>query len=426
MSSSCTQEQATLTKLWTALQLRRAIGLVWESAPLWTLASAALLVLQGILPLVSLYLMKLIVDSVTSVGGSSTFQHVAVLIVLAGSVALLVALCRSAATVVNEYQSNLSSDYIQDVLHAKSIEMDLEYYENSKYYDSLHRAQQEAPWRPTRIVNGLAQLGQSTISILGVLVLLISFDWLIALVLIVATLPAVFLRMRYSTILYQWQCSVTEQERRAWYLHWLLTVDSYAKEIRLFDLGNLFADRYHEIRKMLRENKLNITTRRSVSDFVAQAFALIALFGSLGYITYETFLGIITVGSLVMYFGAFQQGQASMQTILSSLAGLYEDNLFLTSLYDFLDLKPKVKEPSQPEPFPRPIKDGIYFDHVSFVYPESDKKVLEDVSLTIYLGQTIALVGQNGSGKTNRSIIVEMKCEGKKGGVPDLGRVSKP
>jgi len=89
-----------------------------------------------------------------------------------------------------------------------------------------------------------------------------------------------------------------------------------------------------------------------------------------------------------------------MQTILSSLAGLYEDNLFLTSLYDFLDLKPKVKEPSQPEPFPRPIKDGIYFDHVSFVYPESDKKVLEDVSLTIHPGQTIALVGQNGSGKT--------------------------
>jgi ATP-binding cassette subfamily B protein len=400
MSYSRLEDQATLTKLWTALQLRKAIGLVWESAPLWTLASAALLVLQGILPLISLYLMKLIVDSVTSGGGSSTFQHVVVLIVLAGLVALLATLCRSAATIVNEYQSSLSSDHIQDILHAKSVETDLEYYENSKYYDSLHRAQQEAPWRPTRIVNGLAQLGQSTISILGVLAILISFNWLIALVLIVATLPAIFLRIRYSTILYQWECSVTEEERRAWYLHWLLTVDSYAKEIRLFDLGNLFANRYHEIRKMLRENKLNITTRRSVADFAAQAFALIALFGSLGYIAYEAFLGIITVGSLVMYFGAFQQGQTSMQTILSSLAGLYEDNLFLTSLYDFLDLKPKVKEPSQPEPFPRPIKDGIYFDHVSFVYPESDKKVLEDVSLTIHPGQTIALVGQNGSGKT--------------------------
>ncbi|MCJ7444923.1 MAG: ABC transporter ATP-binding protein/permease [Methanotrichaceae archaeon] len=400
MRSSCPPDNISLKNLWSALQLRRAIGLVWESSPRWTLAAVALLVVQGILPLIALYLMKLIVDSVTSGLESATFRYTAVLIAIAGSVAIISALCRSASSVVNEYQAALSSDHIQDVLHAKSIEIDLEYYENSKYYDALHRAQQEAPWRPTRIVNGLAQLGQNLISIGAILVLLISLNWLIALVLILATLPAVFLRVRYSTILYNWQCSVTEQERRAWYLHWLLTADTYAKEIRLFDLGNLFADQYRDLRKNLRQDKFKITTKRSAADLVAQALAVLALFGSLAYIAYQSFLGLITVGSLVMYFGAFQQGQTSMQAILTSLAGLYEDNLFLTSLYDFLDLKPKVQEPSQPQPFPRPIMKDISFEHVSFAYPESNKYVLEDVSLTIRPGQTIALVGKNGSGKT--------------------------
>ena len=280
MRVSCPLKDVSLTKLWSAIKLRRAVSLVWESSPRWTLAGALLLVMQGLLPLASLYLMELIVDSVTAGLESTTFRNIAILIVLAGLVALLTAFCRSASSFVNEYQATLSSDHIQDILHAKSVEVDLEYYENSKYFDALHRAQQEAPWRPTRIVNGLAQLGQNLISIVAILLLLISFSWQIALILILATLPAVFLRIRYSTILYQWQCNVTEKERRAWYLHWILIADTYAKEIRLSDLGHLFADKYRDLRRTLREDKLKITSRRSAVDFGAQAIAVIALFGS--------------------------------------------------------------------------------------------------------------------------------------------------
>ncbi|MBM3148935.1 MAG: ABC transporter ATP-binding protein, partial [Chloroflexi bacterium] len=145
------------------------------------MASLALLVVQGVLPLLSLYLMKLVVDAVTT--GLATpdkgvaFRQVALLIGLMGAVTLVGALCRSLAGLVSEAQAQVVTDYISDILHAKSIEVDLEYYESSQYYDTLHRAQQEAPYRPTRIVNGLAQVGQSGISLLAMAALLFSFHW---------------------------------------------------------------------------------------------------------------------------------------------------------------------------------------------------------------------------------------------------------
>jgi len=388
----------------TYLGLCRAVRLVWSSAPSWTAASALLLVLEGLLPLAALYLMKLIVDSLTA---SADFSRTLTLVALAGLLALLTALSRTASSIVSETQAAMVSDSIQDILHAKSIALDLEYYENASYYNTLHRAQAEAPYRPIRIVSELAQLGQSSISLAGVAFLLLAFNWLLAAVLLLAALPAVFARLRYSIKLFTWQKTVTERERRAWYIHWLLVSSDYAKEIRLFGLGDHLKDIYHDLRRTLRVEKLKINTRRSLADLAAQSFATLALFGSLLFIAHQTFLGLITVGSLVMYFGAFQQGQSFLQNMLKSLTGLYEDNLFLSNLYEFLDLQPRIKEPARPHKIPRPIESGLALDTVSFQYPGQDHMALQDVSLFIKPGQTVALVGENGSGKTT---LIKLLC----------------
>jgi ATP-binding cassette subfamily B protein len=390
--------------LQTCIGLGRAARLVWSSAPAWTTASALLLVLEGLLPLAALYLMKLIVDSLTA---DSDFSRTFTLVALAGLVALLTAFFRTAASIVNENQSALVSDSIQDILHAKSIALDLEYYENASYYDSLHRAQAEAPYRPVRIVNELGQLGQSGISLAGVALLLLTYNWLLAGILLLAAIPAVFTRLRYSLKLFSWQRKVTERERRAWYLHWLLVSADYAKEIRLFCLGNHLKDIYHYVRRTLRSEKLLIHTRRSLADLAAQSFATLSLFGSLLFIAHQTFLGQITIGSMVMYFGAFQQGQVFLQNMLNSLADLYEDNLFLCNLYEFLDLQPKINEPSHPLSIPNIIKYGLALEQISFTYPGQDHPALTDISLFIPAGQTIALVGENGSGKTT---LVKLLC----------------
>lgn len=398
-------------KVINTFRLKRALSLVWQSAPGWTLVSGFLVVLQGTLPLASLYLMKLIVDSVTagmnSANQETAFGHILFFISLAVGVAFFAALSRSVSSVVSEAQAALVSDHILDLLHAKSIEADLEYYENPKYYDTLHRAQNDAPFRPTRIVNSLVQIGQSSLSLVAVFGLIASLSWIVALALTITAVPTALVRLAYSDKTYRWQRACTAKERKTWYFHWLLTSDSHAKEIRLFELGPLFIKRYHNLRKELRTERLSITARRSAADLMAQTIGVVAIFGGFVFIVQRAFQGSITLGDLVMYFGALQQGQSFLSSLLNGFAGLYEDNLFLTTLYEFLDLKPAVKESLNPVPVPNKMKDGISFEHVGFCYPDQGTRVLEDINLHISSGQVIALVGENGSGKTT---LIKLLC----------------
>jgi ATP-binding cassette subfamily B protein len=398
-------------KITRILHLGRAVSLVWRNTRGLTIAAFALLLLQGILPLVSLYLMKLIVDAVTfgitAPDKSRAFGHVALLVGLAGLAGLVGALCNSASNLINEAQSQVITDRVSDILHAKSVEIDLEYYENPKYFDTLHLAQQEAPSRPTRIVNGLVQVGQNGISLAAMAGLLFSFHWAVAAILFAAVVPGIWVRLKYSGTLYRWQRERTPAERRSWYYHWMLTGDQHAKEVRLFNLGSLFIQRYRELRGKLRREKLEIARKRSAAELAAQAGATLAVFGSYAFIAFRTVNGAITLGDMVMYTQAFLRGQGFLQQILSGLAGLYEDNLFLSNFYEFLGLRPKVIDPSRPMAVPKPMRRGIVFDRVGFSYPGSGRKVLDDISLTIRPGEHVALVGENGAGKTT---LVKLLC----------------
>ena len=314
---------------------------------------------------------------------------------------------QSVSNVVNEVQSALISDHVQELLNAKSVEVDLEYYENSEYYETLHRGQKEASFRPIIIINGLFQLGRSFISLITMATLLIYFNWVAALIVAFAALPAAFVQYNYSSKNYRMQCSITPKERRALYFNRLLTNIDYAKEIRLLGLGQLFLSRYRDLRQQIREERLSLTLRRSVAESASQAVASAVVFGTFAFIAHEAFNGIITIGDMLMYFGAIQQGQSFLKTFLGSLVGLYENNLFLTAFYEFLNLKPKVEEPLNPRPFPRPIKSKICFEHVGFSYPNTSRVVLDDINLEILPGQIVALVGENGSGKTT---LIKLLC----------------
>jgi ATP-binding cassette subfamily B protein len=355
--------------------------------------------------------MKLIIDDVaaaaSSVDRAAVFERAAVLIVLAGGVATLAALCRTIGALVGDAQAQVVTDHMHDILHAKSVEVDLEYYENPQYYDALHRAQQEAPLRPTRIVNGLTQLALGAFSLVAIAGLLISFHWGFALVLFVAASPGLLVRFRYAGKLHTFQRSRTPKERLAWYFHWLLTGDIHAKEIRLFDLGPEFTRRFSGLRKDLRRERLRISVQRSKAELVTHLCSNLAVFGSYAFIAYQTINGSVSLGGMVMFYQAFQRSQDYFKDVLSSLAGLYEDNLFLSSLFELLDMKRKVAGPANPKPIPRPMKTGIRFADVGFQYPSGTAKVLEDIDLAIRPGQVVALVGENGSGKTT---LIKLLC----------------
>ena len=391
-------------KMRQALRLDRAVRFVWQAAPGWTIASLALLVLQGVLPLLALYLMKLIVDAVTfslsAPDRMGAFQHVVVLIGLAAAVAVFTAVLQQISGLVKETQSLKVTDYMYDILHSKSIELDLEYYENSRFFDTLHRAQKEGPYRPTRIINGLSQMGQNGISLFAMVALLFSFHWAVGLVLFAAAAPGVLARLRYSGKIYNWQRERTQAERRANYFSWILTGGPHAKEIRLFNIGDLLKERFSALRQQLRSERLNISRNRSIAELCGQVSAALGVFGSFAFIVYRTIQGMITLGDMVMYFQAFQRGLTYLRGMLGGMAELYEDNLFISNLFEFLDLEPKVKEPLYPVQMPCPMQNGFFFDHVSFKYPSGSGNVLKDISLRIEPGEVVALVGENGSGKT--------------------------
>jgi ATP-binding cassette, subfamily B, bacterial len=394
-----------------AFRLNRALRLVWRASPGWTIANLALVLVQGALPLAALYSMKRILDAVAAAvrlpGEPDAAQAVWLWVLVAGGVALTIALTRSLSEYVTEAQSLQVTDSVAEILHAQSIAVDLAYYEDPTYYDTLHRAQGEAPYRPARIVSGLVQIAQNGLALAGIAAWLVTINWVLAAVLFLAVLPGAFARLVYSRRLYGLQQAQTEQERRAWYYHAVLTEVLHAKELRIFNLGAFFQARYRKVREALRTGTLTLARHRVVTEFLTQVVATVALFGSLAWIVWQTMGGAVTLGDLAVYYLGFQTGLTLLQTVLRALAGLYEDNLFLTNLYQFLDLRPGIAAPSMPKPVPRTLSRGIGFRDVSFRYPGHDSDAVRGIDLELGPGEVVALVGENGSGK---STIAKLLC----------------
>jgi ATP-binding cassette subfamily B protein len=404
-------KQALKSRLGNFLALRRAVRLVWSSSPRWMLASLVLLILQGILPLVSIYMLKLILDAVTvaleMTDRDLAFQQVASVILLAAGVTLLSNFVRVLGGLVSQAQARRVGDYMFDVIHAKSIEVDLEFYENAALQDTLHRAQQEAAFRPLMIVNGLGQVIQNAISLIGTGWLLLAFNWLIGVILVIAVIPSVIVRLFHARRLYNLQRQFTPEDRRSRYFSWMLTGTEHAKEIRMFDLGGLFIQRFQALRGQLLQIKLKVDVQRAGMELIVQVIATAAIFGAYALIAYDTVMGLLTLGTLVLYYQAFQRGQGFLQDFLGSLASLYENNLFISNLYEFLDLSPRLKEPAHPQSVTRPLRAGISFKDVEFTYPGGSRPILKGVNLTIKPGEVVAVVGANGSGKTT---LIKLLC----------------
>lgn len=393
-----------------ASNLFRYLYFIWRSGPGWTVVSLIVVVVQGMLPLLILYLMKLAVESVEGTLGYDTiggFNSVTVLIALLGAATLLEAVSSSVDRVISMVQGNVVTDRMYDVLHAKSTEVDLEYYESAQYHDTLHRAQEEASVRPARVLNNLRQLIQNSISVTAIGVLLLWLHWGVVFVLLAAALPGVFVRIKYAKKMHIWERHSTPLERQAAYLNGMLTKDAYAKETRLFGLGSLFTDRFRRLQSQLRSEKVSIATKKTFAELLTISTAICVSFGLLGYLAMRTVQGLMSLGDLVMFYAAVQRGQALIRQVFNSIADLYEDDLFLGNLYKFLELKPRLQEPARPKPLSRPLKSGIVFDHVSFRYPGDEHRVLEDIALTIRPGEHVALVGENGAGKTT---IAKLLC----------------
>ena len=393
------------------LTLRHALSFVWQSSPSMAVYSIVVRVIQGLLPLAMLYLTKLLIDAVTeglkTPSAEASLTRITTILAGLAGVAVANAMLTVVASLISRIHAQVVTDHMHGLLQAKSVEVDLEYYENAQYQDTLHRAQQEAPYRPTSILNALLQFGQDAISLLAMAGILWWLHWGVIPILMLTAIPYFFVRLQQSNRLFAWERERTPLERKAWYVNMLLTQGTAAKEVRLFDLGPQLRQWFQDARSVLRRERIALERRWALAGLAAQIVGVVGVFGVYSFVAFRTIQGLLTVGDLVMFFQAVQRASGFLERLGWSVSNLYESNLFLTTLDEFLGIQSRLPESAHPKLFPQPIKQGITFDHVSFQYPHEERVAIRDFTFAIRPGEHVAFVGANGSGKTT---LVKLLC----------------
>jgi ATP-binding cassette subfamily B protein len=389
----------------------RTLALVRDAAPGWTVAWVVLLAVQGLLPVATVTLTRSVVDSLVPVlRRGATWQNVWPTLLplgLMAAVLLVGGVLRSTAGWVRASLSELVQDHIRALIHRKSVEVDLAYYDLPEYFDHLHRAQHEASYRPMMLLENLGSMLQHSITLVAMVAVLLRYGVWLPAALVVSTLPAFFVLLHHRLRLYRWRLLATAPERRSWYYDWLLTARQTAAELRLLDLGAHFQSAYEAVRSQLRGERRKLARDQGLAEAAASACGLLVTAGAALWMVWRTTQQQTSLGDLALFFQAFNQGQGLAGSLLASVGEAYSNSLFLGDLFEFLSLDRKVVEQERALPAPSALGQGISFDKVSFRYPGSNRVALQDFSLAIPAGSITAVVGRNGAGK---STLVKLLC----------------
>lgn len=386
---------------------KRALGLVWETSR-WMMFGLALCTLvAGVLPAAGAWVGQLIVDGVVNAMDTYHDTHSANLTVIIMPVLELVALEALIIALIALAQRGLSAQ--QSLLRAllgqkvnvmileKAGTLSLSQFEDSELYDQLTRARREASTRPLALVNKTFGLLQNAISLVSFSVLLVQFSPWALLILAAGALPVFVSEAKFSGDAFRLFRRRSPETRMQGYLETVLAREDSIKEVKLFGLEALFLQRYRNIFNRLFSEDRRLTLRREGWGFLLGLLGTLTFYAAYGWVVVETIAGAITLGQMTMYLMVFKQGQSALSASLTAISGMYEDNLYLSNLYEYLE------QPTQQEGGTRLQGalpgDGLRFEDVSFAYP-GGKQVLQHISLHLSPGQSLALVGENGSGKT--------------------------
>lgn len=383
----------------------RGLALAWRASPKLGFAILVLTAISAALPPAMAYVGKLIIDAVVSGSTTHTLEFVGLEFALIGAITVVQrTLFLSRTLLGNRLGISVNSSILQ-----KAIGLDLSQIENSEFYDKLNRARQEASGRSLQLVNDTFQFFQNALTLLGYVALLLAFSGWAVLALVLASLPATYAEMRFSSIgfrLYNWRSA---DRRRLAYMEYVLANDSHAKEVRVLGLGERFLGRYNELAERFYGEDSSLAKKRTFWVILLSLLSSAAFYGCYLVIALQAARGQISLGNLTLYVVVFRQGQQAFQSCLAAIGGTYEHNLYLSNLFEFLAIpRPALPTLSARAPSPPPERrEGIYFDNVSFRYPGRETWALRNVRLHIPKAQSVAVVGANGAGK---STLIKLLC----------------
>jgi ATP-binding cassette subfamily B protein len=387
--------------------------IVWQSSRSATLVLLSSTVAAAFVPLAIAYVGKIIMDSVVAHARSATLVWV---LVELGLIAVQTALTRVLMVTRQTLGARLSIDINVRILE-KALTLELRHFEDPDFYDQLVRARREASSRPLSVVSGLFLLAQNLITLFGYAFILFRFSVLAVLALLVASLPATLMEIRYSNQAFRQRNRRAPESRRLSYLEHVLADDEHAKEVKTLGLGSLLLGRYKELSEVFYDEDRRLASRRAAWGLALSLVGTIAFYGSYVAMALAAAEGRLSLGTMVLYVAAFRQGQQALQAILNAIGGMYEDSLYMSNLFSYLDLETRASPSTRAKGAVETgrleiahtngvkngvsgVRSGIVFDDVGFRYPGSEQWSLRHVSLHVPAGEKLALVGHNGAGKT--------------------------
>ncbi len=398
------RERARLT-LQYLKYLPRTFGLVRESSPAFAVGLIVLLLGQAALPAAMAWVGKLIVDAVVAAARASDpalrWQVLRLVGVEAGLMALSTAMSRGQSLLRDLMRASLGN-HVNTLILEKAATLELRHFEDADFYDKMQNARREATLRPLSMALETASLLQQLLILISYAVLLVRLSPWSVLLIVAASVPSFIAEARFSGESFRLNTWRAPEGRRQNYLEWILTRDSHVKEVKLFNLAPLVLQRYRALFEKFYAEDRSLALRKGAAGIALGLLSLLAFYGAYAFMAVRAALGAITLGDLTLYLSVFRQGQSSIQSALASIGSLYEDGLFMSNLFAYLDIGTGGEQPRRIPPLtpPRARAQEIEFRDVSFKYPGTDNWVLRGVSLRLAPGEKMALVGENGAGKS--------------------------
>ena len=396
---------SSVRKFFSVFQYSRvALEIVWSTSAALTMAMAFSTLVSGVLPAAIASVGGLFVDAVASAfqqdsaAAEQARDDVLFYVFLELGLVVFMTGAQRLNTICQSILRVLLGNKINVMILEKALTLELAHFEDAEYYDKLVRARREASSRPLSLVIKTFDLLRDLIALITIGIFLFQFSvWAVAL-LAIAGIPAFLAEAKFSGEAFRIHRRRSAERRMQIYLEMVLTREDGVKEVKLLQLGKLFLKRYVDIFRSMYKEDRNLVLRRGFWGYVLGLLASSAFYFAYGWVGFATIAGAITIGQMTMYIAQFRLGQNAVTNSLTAINGMYEDNLYLSNLTEYLEHK--VPEQTGTETLGFDRDDGIRFEDVSFSYPGSEIPALNKVSLHIKPGESLAIVGENGSGKT--------------------------
>ena len=405
------------------------LKLVWQTSPALTLGQGVLRILRALLPVITLYIGKLIIDEVVLLAGtpspndtlrewldSGALDRIGWLLALEFALAVGSDVLGRAISLLNGLLSERFSNETSLRLMAHAATLDLEDFEDSELQDRLQRARQQAAGRSSLIAQLFGQ-AQDVITIVSFAAgLLVFAPWLIVM-LAVALIPAFIGETHFNAQSYSLNFAWTPERRELDYVRQTGASVDTAKEVKIFGLNAFLIERYRTLSERFFAANRVLAIRRAGWGGVLAAIGTLAYYIAYAYIVWRTLRGDFSIGDLTFLAGSFMRLRNLLENLLIGFSQVAGQALYLDDLFSFFEIQPEIVPPENPRPFPVPIQHGFVFENVGFRYPGAERWAVRNLNFELRAGEILALVGENGAGKTTLVKLLARLYD------PDEGRI---